>query len=78
MSFSLECKKCKIPLKLDDFAIDKTCQNKHVFYFECPQCDDFMATAMVNIPEEQWPDFVPADKLDNLIKDFNVAMKRDQ
>ncbi|MDH5765558.1 MAG: hypothetical protein OEZ38_06025 [Gammaproteobacteria bacterium] len=75
--FSLTCKRCNSQLELDDFAIDtQTCQNKHVFFFKCPGCDDFSATAMANIPQEQWYEFVPADKLDNLILAYDSAMKK--
>ncbi len=76
MSSFTSCKKCNIPLKLNDYAIDKTCQNKHVFFFECPQCKDYSATAMANIPQEQWHEFVPGNKLDEIIMLFNAAMKR--
>ena len=58
------CKKCRIQMDLDSFAVDTfTCQNKHVFFFKCSTCSDFNATAMSNIPQDQWADFVPADKL---------------
>jgi hypothetical protein len=62
---------------MDDFAIDKTCQNKHVFYFKCPSCDDFSATAMANIPQQQWSSFIPQNKLDEVVMKYNAAMKKD-
>jgi hypothetical protein len=61
---------------MDDFAIDKTCQNKHVFYFKCPSCD-FSATAMANIPQQQWSSFIPQNKLDEVVMKYNAAMKKD-
>ena len=76
-TFSLNCKKCDVSYELDSFAIDThTCQNKHVFFFKCPQCGDFTATAMANIPQEKWHEFVPADKLDSLISQYNMAMRK--
>ena len=76
-TFSLNCKRCNAHLELDDYAIDTTtCQNKHVFFFKCTGCDDFSATAMANIPQDQWHEFVPAEKLDELIQQFNAAMKK--
>ena len=75
--FSLDCRKCRCPLELDTFAIDTvTCQNKHVFLFKCPQCGDFTATAMANIPQEEWHRFVPPEQLDDLVARFNAAMKK--
>ena len=75
--FSLNCKKCNVPYALDSYAIDTfTCQNKHVFYFKCPHCGDVTATAMANIPQEQWKEFVPSDKLAELTMQFNTAMKK--
>lgn len=75
--FSRICKKCNVQYALDSYAIDTfTCQNKHVFYFKCPQCGDFTATAMANIPQEQWKEFVPADKLAELTMQYNTAMKK--
>lgn len=76
-AFCLNCTRCNSPLELDDYAIDThTCQNKHVFFFKCSACDDYSATAMANIPQDQWHEFVPADKLDELIEQFNSAMKK--
>ena len=76
-SFSLNCKKCDCQYELDSFAIDThTCQNKHVFFFKCPQCGGFTATAMANIPQEKWSEFVPADKLESLKTQYDMAMKK--
>jgi hypothetical protein len=76
-SFSLDCKKCGGRYELDSFAIDThTCQNKHVFFFKCPGCGGFTATAMANIPQQRWPEFVPAEQLDDLLQQFNRAMKK--
>lgn len=74
--FSRICRKCNCALELDDFAIDtQTCQNKHVFFFKCPQCGDYEATAMQNIPQDQWHEFVPADKLTEVEAKYEAAMK---
>ncbi len=74
--FSRVCKKCQCELELDDFAIDThTCQNKHVFYFKCPQCADYLATAMANIPQDQWKEFIPAEKLTEVEAKYEAAMK---
>ena len=74
---SLECKKCHVPLKLDTYAFDTvTCQNKHTFLFTCPQCGDFVATAMANIPQEEWHRFVPAEELEGLVAQYNEAMTK--
>ena len=74
--FNRICKKCDIELELDDFAIDThTCQNKHVFFFKCPQCEDYTATAMANIPQEKWKDFIPADKLTEVEAKYEAALK---
>ncbi len=72
-----ECRKCRVPLTLDTYAIDTvTCQNKHVFLFVCPQCGDMNATAMANIPQEQWRHFVPHDQLQDLVQQYDAAMKK--
>ena len=75
--FSAHCKKCDCDLKMDDYAIDKSCQGKHIFFFKCPQCDDFTATAMVNIPQEKWNKFIPDDRLASVIHEFEEARKKD-
>jgi len=73
----LECKKCHCALELDTFAIDTmTCQNKHTFLFKCPQCGSYSATAMANIPQEEWPQFVPALQLPELLAQYNTAAKK--
>jgi hypothetical protein len=61
---------------MNDYAIDKTCQNKHVFFFECPDCGDFSATTMENIEQQQWHEFIPEDKLDEVVLKYNTAMKK--
>lgn len=76
MPFSLNCSRCQSALVLNDYAIDTSCQNKHVFFFECPDCSDFSATAMANIPQQQWSEFIAADQLDEVITKYNVAMKK--
>ena len=79
-NFSLVCarKKCNGTLKLDDFAFDKSCQGKHVFFFKCSDCDDFSATAMNNIPQDQWSDFIPEDKLIEIEAKYEAAKKQDK
>ncbi len=75
--FSLSCKRCQAPLKMDSYTIDTfTCQNKHVFYFKCTGCDDFSATAIANIPESQWPDMMDKETLESLTKEYHDAMKQ--
>ncbi len=73
--FNLDCQKCQVQYKLDDVAFDKSCQNKHIFLFICPECGDYKGTAMVNIPQEQWQEFAPADELDDLLQKYAEAMK---
>lgn len=73
--YNLDCQKCQVQYKLDDVAFDKSCQNKHTFLFMCPKCGDYKGTAMVNIPQEQWQEFVPAERLDDLLKQYAEAMK---
>ena len=71
--------KCKVALDLDDYAIDtKTRENKHISLFKCPECNSYTATAMANIAQEKLHEFVPANKLDRLIADFNAAMKKNR
>lgn len=75
--FSRVCRKCNIDMELDDFAIDTvTCQNKHVFFFKCPECGNYEATAMANIPQDQWPEFIPADKINEVEAKYEAAMKK--
>ncbi len=74
-SFNLDCQKCQVQYKLDDVAFDQSCQNKHTFLFMCPKCGDYKATAMGNVPQEQWKEFVPADELDDLLARHAAAMK---
>ncbi len=74
--FSRICRRCDVELELDDFAIDThTCQNKHVFFFKCPECGDYTATAMQNIPRDQWKEFIPADQLNEVEAKYEAAMK---
>ncbi|MDH5485403.1 MAG: hypothetical protein OEY43_09245 [Gammaproteobacteria bacterium] len=71
------CSKCKCALTLDDFAIDtQTCYNKHVFFFTCPQCSDYSATAMANIPRPEWPEFIPADRLNEIEAKYDAATNK--
>lgn len=73
--YNLDCQKCHVQYQLDDIAFDKTCQNKHTFLFVCPQCGDYKATAMANIPQEKWKEFIPAEQLDDVIARHAEAMK---
>ena len=76
-SYFTTCKKCKCALKMDSYAIDtKSCENKHTFFFKCPECNGFTATAMDNIPQEIWAEFVPKDELDDLIRKYNLANRK--
>ena len=79
-NFSITCsrKNCNGDLKLDDFAIDKSCQGKHVFFFKCAECDDFSATAMNNIPQDQWSKFIPQDQLTEIEAKYEAAKKQDK
>ncbi|MCU7801405.1 MAG: hypothetical protein KZQ70_15070 [gamma proteobacterium symbiont of Lucinoma myriamae] len=74
-TYNLNCQKCQVQYTLDDVAFDKSCQNKHTFLFICPECGDYKATAMANIPQEKWQEFVPADELDDLLQKHADAMK---
>jgi len=74
-AYNLDCQKCQVQYKLDDVALDKTCQNKHIFLFVCPKCGDYKGTAMANIPQEDWKQFVPAGQLDELLEKYAAAMK---
>ncbi|MCU7835940.1 MAG: hypothetical protein KZQ83_11905 [gamma proteobacterium symbiont of Taylorina sp.] len=73
--YNLDCQKCQIQYKLDDVAFDKSCQNKHIFLFICPKCGDYKGTAMANIPQLQWQEFVPAEQLPELLQQYKEAMK---
>lgn len=74
--FYLSCSKCKAEMQMEDFALDtQTCQNKHVFFLRCPECEQFSATSMNNIPQAEWHRFIAADKLDAVIKAYNDAKK---
>jgi hypothetical protein len=77
LAFYLTCSKCKSAMQMEDFAIDtETCQNKHVFFLRCPECNAFSATSMNNIPQDTWPEFIAKDKLDDVIEKYNRAMKK--
>lgn len=74
--FSLDCQ-CGGQYRLDSFAIDTfTCQNKHVFFFKCPDCGAFSATAMANIAQSRWTEFVPAEQLAALQEQYRRATRR--
>lgn len=73
--YNLDCQKCQVQYKLDDVAFDKSCQNKHIFLFVCPKCEDYKGTAMANIPRAQWAEFVPAEQLSDLLQQYSDAMK---
>ena len=74
-AYNLDCQKCHVQYELDDVAFDSSCQNKHTFLFKCPKCGDYKATAMANIPKEEWQKFVPAEQLDDLLEKHAQAMK---
>jgi uncharacterized protein YlaI len=74
-SYNLNCQKCQVQYSLDDVAFDKSCQNKHTFLFVCPECGDYKATAMANIPQDQWSLFIPEGQLDELLQQHAQAMK---
>ncbi len=75
--FTLTCPHCgEGTLKLDDSAFDQSCQGKHVFLFECDQCGKYTATAMENIPVQEWEKFIPAEHLDKMISDYHAAQKK--
>lgn len=75
-AYNLDCQKCHVQYTLDDTAFDQSCQNKHTFLFVCPKCGDYKATAMANIAQEQWHEFVPAEQLHGLFEKYAVAMKQ--
>lgn len=70
LRFNLDCQKCHVQYKLDEVAFDKSCQNKHTFLFICPECGGYNATAIANVPQEQWQEFVPAEQVDDLLKNI--------
>lgn len=75
--FSLKCPRCgEGTLVLDDSALDTSCQGKHVFLFECDHCKGLSATAMNNIPTEEWYQFIPASELDQMVANYK-AVNRD-
>jgi hypothetical protein len=63
-------------LVLDDSALDTGCQGKHVFFFECDQCGGFSATAMNNIPVEEWQQFIPASQLERMVANYHAASNK--
>ena len=70
------CKKCGVDRELDSYAIDtKTCQNKHVFFFKCPECGSFEATSTNNIPAEQWPEFMDEAMIPQFTAELKAATK---
>ena len=70
------CKKCNIQKELDSYALDtQTCQNKHVFFFKCPECGAFEATSTNNIPPEQWPQFLDEQLLPKFLAELKAATK---
>ena len=71
----LTCRKCNIRNELDSYAIDHTCQGKHVFFFKCPECGNFDATSTNNIPPEQWLEFMDAEKLATVSAEIKAATK---
>ena len=73
-SYFTTCQKCKCALAMDSYAIDtKSCDKKHTFFFKCPKCDGFSATAMANIPTQNWSAFIAADELDDVIRRYEMA-----
>ncbi len=71
----LTCKKCNVRNELDSYAIDHTCQGKHVFFFKCPECGNFDATAVNNIPPAQWPEFMDTEMLPKFSAELKAATK---
>ncbi len=70
------CQKCQINKELDSYAIDTySCQNKHVFFFKCPQCGAFEATSTNNIPEKQWSDFMDEEMLGKFKSELKQATR---
>ncbi|MBT7306740.1 MAG: hypothetical protein HN842_00895 [Gammaproteobacteria bacterium] len=76
--FSLDCPRCgQGRLVLDDSALDKSCQGKHVFLFECDHCKGLSATAMNNIPTQEWHQFISAPVLDQMLANYKAVSGRD-
>jgi hypothetical protein len=72
--FSLQCPRCEAgTLRLDDSALDSSCQGKHVFLFQCDHCGGLQATAMSNIPLEEWHQFIPAADLQRMVANYRAA-----
>ncbi len=70
------CRKCGIEKELDSYALDThTCQNKHVFFFKCPECGAFEATSTNNIPPDQWSDFMDDDMLLTFTAELKAATR---
>ncbi|MCW8936324.1 MAG: hypothetical protein OQK98_16540 [Gammaproteobacteria bacterium] len=69
-------KKCNCGPELDDYAIaTHICHNKHSFFFRHPKSADYVATAMSNIPQEKWKDFIAANRLNEVEVKYQAAMK---
>lgn len=74
---SLFCTKCKAKNSFDSYAIDThTCYAKHVFFFKCPECGSFSATAVANIPKDQWSKVMPNHILEQFIKEYRQAAQK--
>lgn len=72
--FSLQCPRCEVgTLQLDDSALDSSCQGKHVFFFQCDHCSGVQATAMNNIPVEEWAQFIPAGELERMVANYRAV-----
>ncbi len=72
--FSLQCPRCgEGRLILDTSALDTSCQGKHVFFFECDHCKGVQATAMSNIPVEEWHHFVPESELQQMVANYRAV-----
>ena len=71
------CPKCgEGTLVLDSSALDSSCQGKHVFLFECDHCKEFVATAMNNIPTDEWYKFIPDENLERMIANYQAASRK--
>ncbi|GAB4356044.1 MAG: hypothetical protein Kow006_22840 [Gammaproteobacteria bacterium] len=77
--FALNCPNCQDGiLRLDDSAFDKSCQGKHVFLFVCGSCQKYTATAMNNIPVEEWEKFIPSEHLEAMVAEYRRMVKLDR